>query len=89
MFFFTSDQNVFKKFKPTFMKTSIFETGIFDNHKMISSLMKLQFTRKSSKTKSYREYVKFDIDYFSSELSHQLDSTFYSIKKNEDCDELN
>ena len=76
-------------FKPSFMKTSAFETGISDHHKMISTIMKLHFTRESPKTKYYREYRKFDIDYFSSELSRQLDSTFSSFKENEDCDEFN
>ena len=51
--------------------------------------MKLHFTRESSNTKYYRDYCKFDIDYFSSELSRQLDSTFSSFKANEDCEELN
>ena len=51
--------------------------------------MKLHFTRESSNTKYYRDYCKFDIDYFSSELSRQLDSTFSSFKENEDCEELN
>ena len=51
---------------------------------MISTVMKLHFTRESSKSKYYR-----NIDYFSSELSPQLDSTFCSFKGNEDCEELN
>ena len=59
-------------FKPSFMKTNIFETGISDHHKIISTIMKLHFTRESPKTKYYRDYRKFDIDYFSSELSHQI-----------------
>ena len=59
-------------FKPSFMKTNNFETGISDHHKMISTIMKLHFTRESPKTKYYRDYRKFDIDYFSSELSHQI-----------------
>ena len=58
-------------FKPSFMKTNIFETGISDHHK-ISTIMKLHFTRESPKTKYYRDYRTFDIDYFSSELSRQL-----------------
>ena len=37
-------------FKPSFMKTKIFETDISDHHKMISTIMKLHFTRES-KTK--------------------------------------
>ena len=75
--------------KPSFMKINVFETGISDHHKMISTIMKLHFTRESPKTKYYRDYHKFDIDYFSTELSHQLDSTFCSFKENEDCEELN
>ena len=51
-------------FKPSFMKTNVFETGISDHHKMISTIMKLHFTRESPKTTT-RDYCKFDIDYFS------------------------
>ena len=36
-----------------------------------------------------RDYRKFDIDYFSSELSRQLNSVFCSIKENVDYEELN
>ena len=75
-------------FKPTFMKTNILETGISDHHKVISTIMKLHFTRESPKTKYYRDYRKVDIDFFSSGLSHQLDSTFCSFKENEGCKEL-
>ena len=75
--------------KPSFMKTNVFETGISDNHKIISTIMKLHFTRESSKTKYYQHNRKFDIDYFSSGLPRQLDSIFCSFKKNEDCKELN
>ena len=39
---------------------------------MISAIIKLHFTRESPKTKYYPDYRKFDIDYFSSELSRQL-----------------
>ena len=46
----------------------------FDHHKIISTIMKRHFTRESPKTKYYRNCSKFDVDYFSSELSHQLDS---------------
>ena len=48
---------------------NIFETGISDHHKMVSSIIKLLFTRESPKTKYYRDYRKFDIDYVSSALS--------------------
>ena len=59
------------------MNTNIFETGISDHHKMISSIVKLHFTREGPKTKYYS---KFDIDYFNAKLSRQLDSVFCSIK---------
>ena len=66
------------------MKTNVFETRISDQHKMISIIMKLHSTRGSPKTKYYR---KFNIDYFSSELSRQLNSTFSAFKENEECEE--
>ena len=46
--------------------------------------MKLYFTRERLKTKYYRDYRKFDIDYFSSDLSRQSNSAFISFKENED-----
>ena len=71
------------------MKTNIFETGISYHHKMISSIMKLHFTREGPKTKYYGDYRKFDIDYFSSGLSPQLNSVFCSIIENVDYEGLN
>ena len=71
------------------MKRNVFETGISHHHKMFSTIIKLNFTKESPKIKYYRDYRKFDIDYFSSELSRKLDSTFSSFKENEDCEELN
>ena len=50
--------------------------------------MRLHFTRENPKTKYYRDYRKFDIDQFNSELCRQLDSTFCSINENEDCEVL-
>ena len=38
-------------FKSSFMKTNVFETGIADHHKMISTIMKLHFTKEIPKTK--------------------------------------
>ena len=51
-------------FKSSFMKTNVFKTGFSDHHKMTSTIMKLHFTRESPITKYYRDYRKFDIDYF-------------------------
>ena len=44
-------------FKPSFMNINFFETGISDLHKMISTIMKLHFTRESPKTKYYRTTI--------------------------------
>ena len=62
------------------MKTNVIENGISDHHKMISTIMELHLTSESPKTKYYREYRKFDIRYFSSELSRQLNLTVGSFK---------
>ena len=70
-----------------FVKTNVFETGISDHQKMKFTIMKLHFTRESPKTKYHRDYRNFT-KYFSSKLSRQLDSTFCSLKENEDCEEL-
>ena len=70
-----------------FVKTNVFETGISDHHKMKFTIMKLHFTRENPKTKYHRDYRNFT-KYFSSKLSRQLDSTFCSLKENEDCEEL-
>ena len=51
------------------MKTNVFKIGISNGHKMISTIMKLRFTTENLKTKLYWYYRKFDIHYFSSELS--------------------
>ena len=76
-------------FKLRFMKTNVFETCISGHHKIISTIMKLYFTKESYKTKYYQDYRKFDTDYFSSELSRQLDSVICSIKQNVNYEELN
>ena len=56
-------------FKPSFMKTNIFETVVSDLHKMMCAIMKSHFIRESSETKYYQDCRKFDVDYFSPELS--------------------
>ena len=43
-----------RNFKPSFMKTNVFETGISDHHKMISAVTKLHFTKEKPKTKYYQ-----------------------------------
>ena len=53
--------------------------NIFDHNKMISTVMKRDFTREIPERKYYRVDRKFDFDFFSSELSRQLDLTFCSF----------
>ena len=55
--------------RPTsFNKTSIFETGISDHHKLIPSFFCSYFTRIPPKTKEYRKYKTFE----KSKLLHNL-----------------
>ena len=70
------------------METNIFGTGISDHQKIVSTIMNLHFSREIFETRYYRDYSKSNIDYFSSELFCQLNSTFCSVKKNEGCEEL-
>ena len=62
------------------MNTNVSETGISDHPKMISAIMKLNLTRDSPRTKYYQGYSKFDIDYFSSELSRQLNQLLFNYR---------
>ena len=52
-----------------FHKTSIFEIGISDHHKLILSFFRSYFTRIPSKTIEYRKYKTFD----NSKSLHDLD----------------
>ena len=51
--------------KPSLKKTTLFETGISNHHKIIPTIMNFHFTTESPIIKYYRDYGKFDIDYFS------------------------
>ena len=53
----------------SFHKTSIFETGISDHHKLVLSLFCSYFTRIPPKTVEYRKYKTFD----KSRFLHDLD----------------
>ena len=46
--------------------------NIFDHNKMISTVMKRDFTREIPERKYYRVDRKFDFDFFSSEFSRQF-----------------
>ena len=40
-------------FKPSFLKTNFLKIGISDHNKMISTIMKVHFTKKNTKTKYF------------------------------------
>ena len=52
-----------RNFKPSFIKTNVFETDISDHHIKIFTTIKLHFTRESPTTKYCRDCRKFDIGY--------------------------
>ena len=72
-------QSFADKFQTIFMRANVFETDLYDHHKN-----DLYY----HETWYYRDYLKFNINYFSSELSRQLDSIFCSIKENIESEEL-
>lgn len=53
---------------PSFQNTTTVETGLSDFHKMVLTVMKTTFPRAEPKTIHYRDYKKFDLSNFRSEL---------------------
>ena len=59
--------------KSHFQNTTNVETGLSDFHVMILSILKGDFTKRSPKILTYRDYKKFDIPSFRSEiLNHRI-----------------
>ena len=56
----------------SFCKSSIFETGISDHHKLILSFFRFYFTRIPPKTIEYRKYKIFDKSKFLHDLNKEL-----------------
>ena len=56
----------------SFHKTSIFETGISDHHKLILSLFRSYFTRIPPKTVEYKKYKTFNKNKFLHDLDQEL-----------------
>ena len=56
----------------SFQKTSVFETGISDHHKLIATLFRAKFTYLPTKKVKYRNYKKFDNYSFLHELEQEL-----------------
>ena len=56
----------------SFYKTSIFETGISDHHRLILSFFRSYFTRIPPKSIEYRKYKTFDKSKFLHDLDQEL-----------------
>ena len=73
----------------SFHKTSIFETGISDHHKLILSFFRSYLMRISPKTIEYRKYKTSDKSKFLHDLDQELlkraiyqnNEEMYSIKR--------
>ena len=50
--------------KNHFMKSSTFETGISDFHKLVTTTMKLNYVKANKRTIFYRDYKNLDMDLF-------------------------
>ena len=56
----------------SFQHTDVFETGISDDHKLVTIVMKAKFTKASSKYVHYRNYKNFNEQDFKLELRGKL-----------------
>ena len=56
----------------SFLKTSIFETGISDQHKLILSFFRSYFLRIPPRTIEYRKYKTFDKNKYLHDLDQEL-----------------
>ena len=57
----------------SFKHTDVFETGISDDHKLVTTVMKAKFTKASSKYVHYRNYKNFNEQDFKLELRGKLE----------------
>ena len=77
---FKSDSNpscidlILTNSKNHFMKSSTFETGISDFHKLTTTIMKLHYVKSNKRTLYYRDYKNFDEDLFKNKLKLKLNS---------------
>ena len=56
------------------MKSSTFETGISDFHKLVTTTMKLNYVKANKRTIFYRDYKNLDMDLFNKNLKTILNT---------------
>ena len=56
------------------MKFLTFETGVYDYHKLIGTMLRSKFSKGKPKTMFYRWYSDFDNKKFEEDLQNQLPS---------------
>ena len=60
--------------KNHFMKSTTFETGLSDHHKLITTILRKTISKGNSKKMFYRDYKRFDQKKFETELKFKLNS---------------
>ena len=65
---------IITKKKSDFMKSTTFETGLSDRHKLITTILRKTISKGNSKKMFYRDYKRFDQKKFETELKLKLNS---------------
>ena len=63
--------------KNHFMKSATFETGLYDHHKLITTILRNTTSKGNFKKMFYRDYKRFDQKKFETELKHKSNSQTY------------
>ena len=58
--------------KNHFVKAAMFETGLYDHHKLITAILRKTISKRNSKKMFYRDYKTFDQQKFETELKLKL-----------------
>ena len=56
------------------MKSATFETGLSDHHKLITTILRKTISKGNSKKMFYRDYKRFNLKKFETELKLKLNS---------------
>ena len=56
------------------MKAAMFETGLYDHHKLITTILRKTISKRNSKKMFYRDYKTFDQKRYETELKLKLNS---------------
>ena len=71
--------------KPSFFqKTSVIETGISDFHKLTITMLKSSFIKQVPKILKYRNFKRFNIEYFRNDLLYEISKIdFHNVNREE------